>query len=111
MPVRHRQDRLPARSGYRSIANLRWYSRTIRKLRGPAKRGMLAPTRDRKPIRGNGDAHTDRREPLQADAQEQRTRAVHGGQPAAHVEYRDDCGFLWLRRGLYRPKLRPVWDL
>src|SRR5215467_7530513 len=45
---------------------------------------------------GGRDAHTDRREPREADAESQPTGAVHGVQPIAHPEHRDDCGGLRL---------------
>ncbi len=37
----------------------------------------------------------------------QRTGAVHGGQPVAHSEHRDDCSGVRLRCGLSRPRAQP----
>src|SRR5215471_13469261 len=56
---------------------------------------------------GGRDAHTNRPEPREADAESQPTGAVHGGQPIAHSEHRDDRGGLRLRRSLYRPRAQP----
>src|SRR5205807_2550103 len=77
---------------------------TIGALRARARQAMLGSGRTPSEER---DAHANRREPRQEDAESQRVGAVHGGQPIAHSEHRDDCGGVRLRRGLYRPRTQP----
>ena len=71
-----------------------------------ARRRSAGCSTAKNPSRGR-DAHTDRRKPREADAESQPTGAVHGGQPIAHSEHRDDCGGLRLRRSLYRSRAQP----